>query len=62
VSGNDWLVRLHMVKRLISFYPSVIKGIKIFYVPSVRVVHLVAEYKMSLKWLLLSSFSAGKAV
>lgn len=36
------------------------KGYKIFYVPSIRVVHLVANYKMSLKWLLISSFSAGR--
>ena len=36
------------------------KGIKIFYVPSIRVKHLVAEYKMNLKWLLLSNYSVGR--
>ena len=36
------------------------KGSRIFYVPSIRVAHLVAEYKMSLSWLLLSGFSAGR--
>lgn len=36
------------------------KGIQIFYVPSIRVAHLVAEYKMSLKWLLLSGYSVGR--
>lgn len=36
------------------------KGIQIFYVPSMRVKHLVAEYKMSLQWLLLSGYSVGR--
>lgn len=36
------------------------KGYPIFYVPTIKVKHLVAEYKMSLKWLLLSSYSVGR--
>jgi glucosyl-dolichyl phosphate glucuronosyltransferase len=36
------------------------KGNRIFYVPSIRVAHLVAEYKMSLNWLLLSGYSVGR--
>jgi glucosyl-dolichyl phosphate glucuronosyltransferase len=36
------------------------KGIQIFYVPSIRVKHLVAGYKMSLNWLLLSGYSVGR--
>lgn len=36
------------------------KGIQIFYVPSIRVKHLVAEYKMSLNWMLLSGYSVGR--
>lgn len=36
------------------------KGIQIFYTPSIKVKHLVAEYKMSLKWLLFSGYSIGR--
>lgn len=36
------------------------KGNQIFYVPSMRVAHLVARYKMSLKWLLFSGYSVGR--
>lgn len=36
------------------------KGIHIYYAPSIRVSHLVAEYKMSLSWLLLSGYSVGR--
>jgi len=36
------------------------KGNRIFYVPSIRVAHLVAEYKMSLNWLLMSGYSVGR--
>lgn len=35
-------------------------GVQVFYVPSIKVKHLVAEYKMSLNWLLLSGYSAGR--
>ena len=36
------------------------KGIQVYYVPSIKVKHLVAEYKMSLKWLLISGYSVGR--
>jgi glycosyltransferase involved in cell wall biosynthesis len=36
------------------------KGIPIYYVPSIKVSHLVAEYKMSLRWLLLAGYSVGR--
>jgi glycosyltransferase involved in cell wall biosynthesis len=45
------------VKLFISMHD---KGIQIFYVPSIRVKHLVAGYKMSLNWLLLSGYSVGR--
>lgn len=36
------------------------KGAQIYYVPSIKVAHLVAEYKMSLNWMLLSGYSVGR--
>jgi glycosyltransferase involved in cell wall biosynthesis len=46
----------------INFFLSMAdKGQKIYYVPSIKVSHLVAEYKMSLKWLLQSSYSVGRS-
>lgn len=36
------------------------KGVPIVYVPSVKVSHLVADYKMSLTWLLRSGYSVGR--
>ncbi len=35
------------------------KNIPVYYVPDMKVFHLIAEYKISLKWLLLSSYSVG---
>ncbi len=34
-------------------------GIAIYYVPSLKVKHLIADYKMSLRWLLTSIYRAG---
>lgn len=34
-------------------------GVEVFYVPSIRVTHLVAEYKMRLSWLLRSGYASG---
>lgn len=35
-------------------------SIPVYYVPKINVRHLVAEYKMSLTWLLLSSYKVGR--
>jgi len=36
-------------------------GIPIYYLPSIRVEHLVSEYKYSLSWLLKSSYQSGRS-
>ena len=36
------------------------RGYPIFYVPTIKVKHLVAEYKMNLNWLFLSGYSVGR--
>lgn len=36
------------------------RQIPIFFFPEMRVSHLVAEYKMSLEWLLLSAYASGR--
>lgn len=34
-------------------------GVIVFYVPTVKVMHLLPEYKMNLKWLLIASYCSG---
>jgi len=36
------------------------QGYSIYYTPDIKVYHLIAEYKMRLKWLLMSEFKCGK--
>lgn len=36
------------------------RGIPVYYLPQMRVSHLVADYKMSLRWLLFSSYASGR--
>lgn len=36
------------------------RQIKVYFLPDMKVSHLVAEYKMSLKWLLLSAYASGR--
>jgi len=35
------------------------RGFEIYYVPSIKVNHLIAAYKMKLSWLLYSIYAAG---
>jgi glycosyltransferase involved in cell wall biosynthesis len=37
------------------------KGIQILYVPELKVRHLIADYKMSLRWLLKSAYTEGRS-
>jgi len=34
-------------------------GIIVYYVPTIKVMHLLPEYKMNLKWLLMASYRSG---
>jgi glycosyltransferase involved in cell wall biosynthesis len=34
-------------------------GVVVFYVPTIKVLHLLPEYKMNLKWLLMAHFRSG---
>ncbi len=36
------------------------RGIPVYAVPAMRVEHLIADYKMSLRWLLMSRYRAGR--
>ncbi|MDO8445564.1 MAG: glycosyltransferase family A protein [Deltaproteobacteria bacterium] len=36
--------------------------VPIYYVPKMKVRHLIAEYKLNLKWLLLSNYSIGRCM
>lgn len=38
------------------------ENISVYYVPSIKVRHLIADYKMKLSWLLLSSYKVGRCL
>lgn len=47
--GEDTL----LIQRLMD------SGVIVFYVPTIKVMHLLPEYKMHLKWLLMARYSSG---
>lgn len=47
--GEDTL----LIQRLLD------AGVIVFYVPTIKVMHLLSEYKMNLKWLLMASYRSG---